>query len=62
MSSENSCCGGNTEIEKKAVDADQTLVMGVAPKTKSIDEGTEITGGSEGCKCGSNCSCNPCKC
>ncbi|KAB1215645.1 Metallothionein-like protein type 2 [Morella rubra] len=39
-----------------------TIVAGVAP-VKTSPEGSEMSSGAEnGCKCGSNCSCNPCNC
>ncbi|KAI3447692.1 hypothetical protein Pfo_004357 [Paulownia fortunei] len=40
-----------------------TLVLGVAPQ-KTYAEGAEsVDGGAEnGCKCGANCTCNPCSC
>ncbi|GMY39388.1 metallothionein-like protein type 2 [Fagus crenata] len=40
----------------------ETFIVGVAP-AKIYNEGSEM--GSEagnGCKCGSNCTCDPCKC
>ncbi|XP_014492069.1 metallothionein-like protein 2 [Vigna radiata var. radiata] len=41
----------------------ETLVMGVAP-VKAQFEGAEmgVAGENDGCKCGSNCTCNPCTC
>ncbi|KAG2404926.1 Metallothionein-like protein [Vigna angularis] len=41
----------------------ETLVMGVAP-VKVQFEGAEmgVAGENDGCKCGSNCTCNPCTC
>ncbi|KAA0874577.1 hypothetical protein EYC94_25735 [Enterobacter hormaechei] len=39
-----------------------TLVMGVAPM-KTQFEATETGVAAEnGCKCGDNCTCNPCNC
>nr|ABK59915.1 type-2 metallothionein [Aegiceras corniculatum] len=39
-----------------------TLVVGVAPKEMYF-EGSEASVGAEnGCKCGPNCTCNPCNC
>nr|CAF31410.1 type 2 metallothionein [Posidonia oceanica] len=40
----------------------ETLILGVAPE-KKIFGGFEMAGASEnGCKCGSNCTCDPCAC
>nr|ACC77566.1 metallothionein [Prosopis juliflora] len=41
----------------------ESLVLGVAP-TKVELEGAEtvVAAENEGCKCGSNCTCNPCNC
>ena len=40
----------------------ETLVMGVAT-AKPQYEGTESgVAGENGCKCGSNCTCDPCNC
>ncbi|XP_030925182.1 metallothionein-like protein type 2 [Quercus lobata] len=41
----------------------ETLIVGVAPQ-KTHFEGSEMGVGAEngGCKCGSNCTCDPCNC
>ncbi|XP_054784182.1 metallothionein-like protein 2 [Prosopis cineraria] len=41
----------------------ETLVLGVAPM-KAEFEGAEmgVAAENEGCKCGSNCTCDPCNC
>ncbi|XP_039044419.1 metallothionein-like protein type 2 [Hibiscus syriacus] len=40
----------------------ETLVLGLAPQ-KTHFEGSEMGVGAEnGCKCGDNCTCNPCNC
>ncbi|MBO8907854.1 hypothetical protein INO82_14225, partial [Staphylococcus aureus] len=40
----------------------ETLIMGVAPQKRHFD-GAEMEAGAEnGCKCGSNCTCDPCNC
>ncbi|KAI4331713.1 hypothetical protein MLD38_029869 [Melastoma candidum] len=40
-----------------------TLIMGVAPTKAYGVEGGEMGEGAEsGCKCGSNCTCDPCTC
>ncbi|XP_010558323.1 PREDICTED: metallothionein-like protein type 2 [Tarenaya hassleriana] len=38
----------------------ETLVLGVAPEMKA--EYGEASGENGGCKCGSDCQCNPCTC
>ncbi|OAY43560.1 metallothionein-like protein type 2 [Manihot esculenta] len=40
-----------------------TRILGVAP-AKAHSEGAEMIVGAEngGCKCGDNCTCNPCTC
>ncbi|GLT92540.1 hypothetical protein SLE2022_103730 [Rubroshorea leprosula] len=41
----------------------ETLVLGVAVTSKVNFEGSEMGFGAEnGCKCGDNCSCDPCNC
>ncbi|KAG6724258.1 hypothetical protein I3842_03G251100 [Carya illinoinensis] len=40
----------------------ETLIVGVATQ-KTHFEGSEMAAGAEnGCKCGSNCTCDPCNC
>ncbi|PIA39111.1 hypothetical protein AQUCO_02700353v1 [Aquilegia coerulea] len=41
----------------------ETMVFGLAPE-KAYFEGSEMGVGAEndGCKCGPNCTCNPCTC
>ncbi len=40
-----------------------TIIAGVAGPVKMHFEGSEMGVGAEnGCKCGPNCSCNPCNC
>ncbi|KAA8516429.1 hypothetical protein F0562_016722 [Nyssa sinensis] len=41
----------------------ETLVLGVAPQ-KKYSEGSEmgVAGETGGCKCGANCTCDPCTC
>ncbi|KAJ4842675.1 hypothetical protein Tsubulata_014894 [Turnera subulata] len=40
----------------------ETLVMGVAPEKAYFEAGAEmgVAGAENGCKCGDNCTCNPC--
>ncbi|KAJ7961425.1 Metallothionein protein [Quillaja saponaria] len=42
----------------------ETLIMGVPPTMKTYFEESEIGVGAEndGCKCGSDCKCDPCAC
>ncbi|CAD6239641.1 unnamed protein product [Miscanthus lutarioriparius] len=43
----------------------QTLIMGVAPSKGHAEGGFEAAAAgaeNDGCKCGPNCSCNPCTC
>ncbi|EMS56229.1 Metallothionein-like protein 4A [Triticum urartu] len=42
----------------------QTLIMGVAPSkgTPSFEAAAETGAENGGCKCGDNCTCNPCTC
>ncbi|XP_042512631.1 metallothionein-like protein 2 [Macadamia integrifolia] len=41
----------------------ETMIVGVAPEKASF-EGSEMGVGAEndGCKCGANCTCDPCNC
>ncbi|KAJ6984400.1 hypothetical protein NC653_022612 [Populus alba x Populus x berolinensis] len=40
----------------------QTIIAGVAP-VRMFYESSEMSFGAEnGCKCGSNCTCDPCSC
>ncbi|XP_008810605.1 metallothionein-like protein type 2 isoform X2 [Phoenix dactylifera] len=59
-------CGGckmYPDMAEERSTTTQTMIMGVAPQ-KGHFEGFEVTAGSEngGCKCGSNCTCDPCNC
>ncbi|XP_018823281.1 metallothionein-like protein type 2 [Juglans regia] len=41
----------------------KTIIAGVAPAMKIYNEGSEMSFVAEnGCKCGSNCACDPCNC
>ncbi|KAJ8747070.1 hypothetical protein K2173_014448 [Erythroxylum novogranatense] len=60
-------CGGSCKMypdlsytEKTTT---ETLILGVAP-SKSQFEGAEmgIAAENDGCKCGSDCKCDPCTC
>ncbi|WOL16506.1 metallothionin 2a [Canna indica] len=59
-------CGGckmYPDLTEKDTTA-QTMVIGVNPQKRQFEE-FEMAAGSEnggGCKCGSNCTCDPCNC
>ncbi|KAJ0979504.1 hypothetical protein J5N97_014978 [Dioscorea zingiberensis] len=66
----NCSCGSDCKCGKMYPDlgvekmsTTQTMILGVAPAKEQF-EGFEMATGSEndGCKCGSNCQCDPCKC
>ncbi|KAI4354482.1 hypothetical protein L6164_003341 [Bauhinia variegata] len=40
----------------------ETLVMGVAPVKAHFDGAERGVAAENGCKCGDNCTCNPCNC
>ncbi|KAI5682372.1 hypothetical protein M9H77_03600 [Catharanthus roseus] len=40
----------------------ETLIVGVAPKKYLDAEMGEAAAENGGCKCGSNCKCDPCNC
>ncbi|XP_059297625.1 metallothionein-like protein type 2 isoform X3 [Lycium ferocissimum] len=55
-------CGMYPDLEKSTT---LTIIEGVAPmKNKAMVEGSveKATEGGHGCKCGSNCQCDPCNC
>nr|AGI02569.1 metallothionein 2 [Plantago ovata] len=61
-------CGGckmypDLSYSEATVSISETAVLGLAPKVTYF-EGTEsvVAGSENGCKCGDNCSCNPCNC
>ncbi|XP_047054761.1 metallothionein-like protein 2A [Lolium rigidum] len=59
-------CGGckmYPELDE-GVTTSQTLIIGVAPSSKASFEDAAAATGAEngGCKCGDNCTCNPCTC
>ncbi|TJX12525.1 hypothetical protein E9840_12540 [Tissierella creatinini] len=53
-------CGMYPDIEQSSTTT--AIVDGVAPPVKMSSEGSEKSSGAEGCKCGSNCQCDPCNC
>nr|ACG32329.1 metallothionein-like protein type 2 [Zea mays]ACG42743.1 metallothionein-like protein type 2 [Zea mays] len=48
------------DMAEQVTTTTQTLIMGVAPSKG----GFEAAAGAEngGCKCGANCTCDPCTC
>ncbi|KAA8543881.1 hypothetical protein F0562_021942 [Nyssa sinensis] len=54
-------CGMYPDIETSTTTA--TIITGIAP-VKSYSEGSEsfVAEGGHACKCGANCTCDPCKC
>ncbi|KAM3197586.1 hypothetical protein ACQJBY_072949 [Aegilops geniculata] len=60
-------CGGckmYPEMDEGVNTTSQTLIMGVAPSkgTPSFEAAAETGAENGGCKCGANCTCNPCTC
>ncbi|XP_068642304.1 metallothionein-like protein type 2 [Aristolochia californica] len=59
-------CGGckmYPGLAESATTTTETLIMGVAPQKLHFAEGSEMGVASEnGCKCGDNCTCDPCNC
>ncbi|KAJ6837039.1 metallothionein-like protein type 2 [Iris pallida] len=58
-------CGGckmYADIEE-TTSSSVTMILGVAPQKGGV-EGFEMAEGAaeNGCKCGANCTCNPCNC
>ncbi|KAL3826002.1 hypothetical protein ACJIZ3_022031 [Penstemon smallii] len=58
-------CGGckmypDLSYSEASFTTSETIVLGVAPKI-SYFEGSE-TVAENGCKCGANCTCDPCNC
>ncbi|KAJ8531182.1 hypothetical protein K7X08_026616 [Anisodus acutangulus] len=53
-------CGMYPDLEKSTT---FTIIEGVAPMTNygRVEESAAAEGGN-GCKCGSNCTCDPCNC
>nr|AQY54735.1 type 2 metallothionein [Fagopyrum tataricum] len=60
-------CGGckmNADLSYlETTTATVSVVSGVAPQKTYFDEAEMgVAAENEGCKCGSNCKCNPCNC
>jgi len=66
----NCSCGDDCKCGKKFPDlgiseniSTVTMIAGVAPVKMYYEGSAEMSFGAEnGCKCGSNCSCDPCNC
>ncbi|CAK9184205.1 unnamed protein product [Ilex paraguariensis] len=58
-------CGGSKmypDMSYAESTTTETLIVGVAPQ-KIYSEGSEMGVSAEnGCKCGANCTCDPCNC
>ncbi|KAI0519163.1 hypothetical protein KFK09_006604 [Dendrobium nobile] len=55
-------CNMYPGLAEEKITTTQTVILGLVP-TKGKLEGFEMAEGSEhGCKCGSNCTCDPCNC
>ncbi|XP_057472030.1 metallothionein-like protein type 2 [Actinidia eriantha] len=55
-------CGMYPDLSYSEMTTTETLIVGVAPQ-KTYFEGSEMGVAAEnGCKCGSNCQCDPCTC
>uniref|UniRef100_A0A453DZD4 Metallothionein-like protein n=1 Tax=Aegilops tauschii subsp. strangulata TaxID=200361 RepID=A0A453DZD4_AEGTS len=57
-------CKMYPEMDEGVNTTSQTLIMGVAPSkgTPSFEAAAETGAENGGCKCGPNCTCNPCTC
>lgn len=52
-------------VEKSSSSSSETMVTGVSPVMKfDIEQmfGEAASANEGGCKCGSNCTCDPCNC
>ncbi|MBF4016109.1 metallothionein-like protein 1 [Cajanus cajan] len=66
----NSCsCGSDCKCGKYSMDlsylettTSETLVLGVGPVKPTFEGGEMGVAAESGCKCGSNCTCDPCNC
>ncbi|KAF8402910.1 hypothetical protein HHK36_011002 [Tetracentron sinense] len=55
-------CGMYPDLSFSERSTSEAMIVGVAP-SKGYFEGSEMSGAAEnGCKCGSNCTCDPCNC
>ncbi|CAA3024403.1 metallothionein type 2 [Olea europaea subsp. europaea] len=58
-------CGKYPDLSYSEATTTETLVLGVAPHNKYF-EGSEsefgVAAAENGCKCGANCTCDPCNC
>jgi hypothetical protein len=51
----------NADLSYTESTTTETIVMGVG-SAKAQFEGTEMGAENGGCKCGANCTCDPCTC
>nr|AAY84148.1 metallothionein [Catharanthus roseus] len=59
------CSCGSKKYQDLETSATTTIIIeGVAPKKMDFEESEKSFGaeGGHGCKCGSNCNCDPCNC
>ncbi|CAL5192096.1 unnamed protein product [Lathyrus oleraceus] len=57
-------CGGckmYADLSYTEATSSETLIMGVGSE-KTQFESAEMGAENDGCKCGANCTCNPCTC
>ncbi|XP_020268290.1 metallothionein-like protein type 2 [Asparagus officinalis] len=55
------CCKRNPVFAEESITTAQTKILGVAPE-KGFEGFEAVEGENGGCKCGSNCTCDPCTC
>ncbi|XP_059448296.1 metallothionein-like protein type 2 [Corylus avellana] len=56
-------CGMCPDLSYSEKATTETIIAGVAPVKICYEGSSEMSFGAEnGCKCGSNCSCDPCNC
>ncbi|CAB4314918.1 unnamed protein product [Prunus armeniaca] len=55
-------CGMYPDVSMEQSTTTETLIMGVAPQTSHFEASEMGVVAENGCKCGDNCTCNPCKC
>ncbi|KAB2630666.1 metallothionein-like protein [Pyrus ussuriensis x Pyrus communis] len=55
-------CGMAPDLSYMEGSTTETLVMGVAPQKSHLEASEMGVAAENGCKCGSNCTCDPCNC
>ncbi|GMP85461.1 hypothetical protein CsSME_00038606 [Camellia sinensis var. sinensis] len=60
----NGCRGCNMypDMSYSETTTTETLIAGVAPQNTHFEGSETGVGAENGCKCGANCSCDPCTC